>query len=316
MRRLAQPPLAPSRLALTLLVALAASACAGQDPTVAAGDGDAALDNRVDVVATTTQVQDFTRVVGGELVDVTGVLPPGVEAHDYAPSPADLLAVGQADVLVVNGLGLEEWLDATIDSAGFEGLLVDTSADVPVRTDDSGVTDPHIWHSPRNAMLMVEEIADGLAEADPPNADAYRANAEAYLAELEALDGEVAATMAALPSKRLVTNHDAFRYFTDAYDLEVVGAIIPSFDSSAELSGAEVADLVEQIRRTGTKAVFSESSLPARAAETVAREAGVRVVAGEDSLYGDSLGGPGSGAETYLDMVRHNADVIAGALGG
>jgi manganese/iron transport system substrate-binding protein len=330
------PRLRPAVPALALLAAL--TACGGSAASGAADDA-----GRLDVVATTTQLQDFVRVVGGDRVDLTGILRPGVAAHDVSPTPADLVALGEADVLVENGLGLEHWLDSTVTSSGFDGIRVDASEGVEVRTGaeepehaeepddaehadepehtsgdghDHDGADPHIWQSPLNAIVMVGNVADGLAEADPANATAYRANAEAYVEELRALDAEVEAALAPLPDKRVVTNHDAFGYYLDRYGLEFVGSVIPSFDSSAELSGAEVTALVGRIRQSGTTAVFSETSLPPDTAETVGREAGVTVVAGSDALYGDSLGQPGSDAATYVDMIRHNTRVFVEALGG
>ena len=330
----------PVTVATALAVPLVLSGC-GTQSAAAPSDGSAQAE-RLSVVATTTQLQDFVGVVGGDLVDLTGILRPGLEAHDFSPSPADVVAIGEADVLVQNGLGLEHWLGATVASAGFDGTQVDASEGVEVRdtaagahaedehvddpahaeeehADDAeahGQGDPHIWQSPANAVLMVENVADGLAEADPANADVYRANAAAYIEELRALDAEVAAAIGPLPDKRVVTNHEAFGYYTDRYGLELVGAVIPSFDSSTELSDAEVSDLVQRIRETGAKAVFSESSLPPETAETVGREAGVEVVTGEEALYGDSLGEAGSDAATYVDMIRHNTAVFVDALSG
>jgi len=327
----------PATIATALAVPLALAGCGSS--TAAAPSAGSGAAERLSVVATTTQLQDFVGIVGGDHVDLTGILRPGLEAHDFSPSPADVVAIGGADVLVQNGLGLEHWLEATVASAGFDGTPVDASDGVEVRdgaaaegaedehaedehADEEhneaehahGGGDPHIWQSPVNAVTMVENIADGLAEADPAHAEAYRANAAAYTEELRALDAEVAAAIEPLPDKRVVTNHEAFGYYTDRYGLELVGAVIPSFDSSAELSGAEVSDLVERIRATGAKAVFSESSLPPGTAETVGREAGVEVVTGEDALYGDSLGEAGSDAATYVGMIRHNTSVFVDAL--
>ena len=132
---------------------------------------------------------------------------------------------------------------------------------------------------------------------------------------LRALDAEVQRQTAGLANRKVVTNHDAFGYYLDRYHLELVGSVIPSFDSSAELSGRDIRDLVARIRATGAKAIFSETSLPPRAAETIGREAGVRVVTGSDALYGDSLGPPGSDGDTYLKMIRHNTRTIVSNLG-
>ena len=296
--------------ALGGLSLLAAVGCSG-DSGAESGNG------RLRVVATTTQTADFARVVGGDRVDVYGVLKPNVDPHDFEPSPADLDALGRADVIVRNGVGLEDWFDDVIRSAEADGAVVDASTGIPLRrsgTSEGGADDPHIWHNPRYAMRMVTNIESAFATGDPSSATAYRQNTQRYVAALEALDREIDARMGALANRKLVTNHDAFGYLVDRYRLEFVGSIIPTFDTQAELSGRDVSDLVARIRQTGVKAVFSESSLPPRTAESIGREAGVRVVAGEDALYGDTLGPAGSDGATYLQMMRHNARVIADGL--
>jgi ABC-type Zn uptake system ZnuABC Zn-binding protein ZnuA len=291
------------------LVAALAAGCGGDRP---AGSGGGTLE----VVATTTQVADFARVVGGDRVRVTSLIKPNVDAHDYEPSPADLDAIARADVVLKNGVGLEAWLDDTIQSSGFQGPVVDTSQGVPLRRDQGGEPDPHIWQDPRNAQRMAANVERALATAEPAAAPRFAANLAAYTRALKALDAEVARQTGSLANKKLVTNHDAFGYYLDRYGLELVGSVIPSADSSAELSGRDIRDLVARIKATRVKAVFTEASLPARAAETIAAEAGVKVVAGEGALYGDSLGPPGSDADTYVKMIRHNTATIVGALGG
>jgi ABC-type Zn uptake system ZnuABC Zn-binding protein ZnuA len=308
----------------TVLVAVVAAGCSRAQP--AGSDGPLATGRVLHVVATTTQVADFARNVGGDQVQVTSLLKPGVDAHDYEPSPADLEAIARADLVVQNGVGLEEWLDDTIKSSGFTGPVVDTSQGVKLRAGghaDEGEEqaggdehDPHIWQNPRNAQVMAANIQRALAEAEPVNAAAFKANLAAYTKQLQALDAEVERQIDSLANKKLVTNHDAFGYYIDRYGLEFVGSVIPSFDSSAELSGRDIRDLVAKIEATGVKAVFSETTLPPRAAETIGREAGVKVVVGEDALYGDALGPPGSDGDTYLKMIRHNTATIVGNLSG
>jgi ABC-type Zn uptake system ZnuABC Zn-binding protein ZnuA len=296
-------------LLLAAAVAVLAAGCGGEGAQ-RSGGGDA-----LRVVATTTQVQDFAKVVGGDRVQVSGVLRPGVDAHDYEPSPADLDAIARADVLVQNGVGLEEWLQDTVDSAGFQGKMVDASRGARLRSGEEGA-DPHIWQDPGNAKVMVANIERALAEARPADAAAFKANLDAYTAQLDALDASIAERIDGLANKRLVTNHDAFGYYIDRYGLEFVGSIIPSFDSSAELSARSVQELVAKIKATKVRAVFSETSLPARTAEAIGREAGVRVVAGDGALYGDALGPPGSDGDTYLKMMEHNTRTIVAALSG
>jgi ABC-type Zn uptake system ZnuABC Zn-binding protein ZnuA len=297
-----------------LVVAVVAAGCSRQQPAES-GDGPPAAGQVLNVVATTTQVADVATNVGGDRVRVTSLLKPNLDAHDYEPSPADLDAIARADLVLQNGVGLEEWLGDTIESSGFRGPVVDTSQGVRLRLVD-GEPDPHIWQNPRNVQQMAATIERALAAADPADAGVFQVNLAAYTKQLHALDAEVQRQIDSLANKKLVTNHDAFGYYVDRYRLQFIGSIIPSFDSSAELSGRDIRDLVAKIKTTGVKAVFSETSLPPRTAETIAREAGVKVVEGEDALYGDSLGPAGSDGDTYLKMIRHNTATIVSNLSG
>jgi zinc/manganese transport system substrate-binding protein len=300
---------------------------AGQAAPAASGPAPLA------VVATTPEVADFVRNVGGSDVAVTQIIKPNVDPHDYEPTPADIQAIGAAKIVVKNGVGLEEWLDRTIEASGFKGTVVDSSQGVTLREggheegeeehaeeeEHAGEEhDPHIWHDPRNAKIMVTNIEKGLAGADPARAEVFKKNQTAYATELDKLDAEAEAAFAKLPAadRKLVTNHDAFGYYVDRYKLQFVGSVIPSLDTSAELSARQLSDLVAKIKATGTKAIFTESSLPPKSAETIAQQAGVKVVGGEDALFGDSLGAPGTPEGTYLGAERHNTEVIVSALGG
>jgi ABC-type Zn uptake system ZnuABC Zn-binding protein ZnuA len=305
------------RLLIALTAAAVAAALAGCGSSGGASGG-ASGGGRLRVVATTTQVQDFTRAIGGDRIQLTGILKPNVDPHDYEPSPADVDAIARADLLIINGVGLERWLEDTVKSAGFDGTTVDTSKGVRIRQGDAEdpAGDPHIWQNPRNAERMAANVERGLAAAEPADAGRFAANLAAYTRELKALDAEVARQIASLANKKLVTDHDAFGYYLDRYGLQLVGSVIPSFDTSAELSGRDIRDLVARIRATRVKAIFTEASLPPKTAETIAREAGVKVVGGPDALYGDSLGPPGSDADTYLKMIRHNTAAIVANLGG
>jgi zinc/manganese transport system substrate-binding protein/manganese/iron transport system substrate-binding protein len=304
------------RLLIVLGAACLAAVLAGCGGSSGGGSADASGGKMLNVVATTTQVQDFTRVIGGDRIKLTGILKPNVDPHDFEPSPADVDAIARADVLVNNGVGLEHWLEDTINSAGFHGTTVDTSKGVQIRKGDEEdpAGDPHIWQNPQNAKIMVANIEQALAAADPADASSFKANQDAYDAKLDALDAEVARQIDSLANKKLVTNHDAFGYYVDRYHLDFVGSIIPSFDTSAELSAKDVADIVAKIKATGVKAIFSESSLPPHTAETIANEAHVKVVEGENALYGDTLGPAGSDGATYLQMIEHNTKTIVSNL--
>jgi ABC-type Zn uptake system ZnuABC Zn-binding protein ZnuA len=289
-----------------LLVSMAAAlaSCGGQAPASGVVTGRA-----LRVVTTTTQLSDFARVIGGDDVDVYDVVRANVDPHDYEPTPADMEAIRHADLIVKNGVGLEAWLDRTIDSAGSQARVLDASTGVALRPGD-----PHIWHDPTRAKVMVTNLATAMSDIDPNRAGVFAAALASYGAQLDALDTEIGSQMSSLSDKKLVTNHDAFGYYVERYGLTFVGSVIPSFDSQAELSSRQLSGIVARIRAQGVKAVFSERSLPPKTAETVAREAGVEVVAGDDALYGDTLGPPGSDADTYLKMMRHNTRTIVTAL--
>jgi ABC-type Zn uptake system ZnuABC Zn-binding protein ZnuA len=224
----------------------------------------------------------------------------------------------QADVVVMNGVHLEAWLDDAVSASGTNAAVIDASTGIDIRSagdsTDSSEGDPHIWHDPRNAKQMVTTIAAAFVAADPNGASLYEANAARYTAEIDALDTEIAAKIAMLPNRKLVTNHDALGYYIERFGLEFVGSIIPSFETSAEVSASELSDLVDEIKALDVKAVFAESALPSKVAKTIAAEAGVKVVDGDDALYGDGLGPPSSPGGTYLGMMRHNTATIVDNL--
>lgn len=266
------------------------------------------------VVATTTQLADFAREVGGPDVEVYGLLRPNVDAHDFEISPADLDALSRADVILANGLGLEPWLDDAVRASSTGAPVIDTSKGAHLLTDGDqgeGATNPHLWFDPRNARVMVGHAAEAIAGAVPAGAAVdVRARAERYDRQLAELDTWISGRIDTLENRRLVTDHDAFAYFVARYDLVFVGSIIPSFDSSAELSARDLDDLARKVEAEGVRAVFTEQSLPPKAAQALARRTGVTVVSGDDGLYGDSLGPEGSAGATYLSMMRHNTTSI------
>lgn len=314
-----------------LLLAMPLGAACGSGSSAAGGDEGS---GKLQVVATTTQVADFARNVGGDRVQVTQLLKPNVDPHDFEASPADIQAISEADIVVENGVELESWLDDTIDAAGFDGTTVDTSKGVTLRhegddeqensgedeEDDHGhgEADPHIWHDPRNAKTMSRNIQRAFARADADHDADYRANLKRYTGKIDELDAGIERQIATVPSRqrKLVTNHDALGYYLDRYDITFVGSVIPSLDSSAELSGRQLDTLVDDIESEHVQAVFSESSLSPKTARTIGQRAGVTVVAGENSLYSDTLGPRDSAGGTYLSMMRHNTKTIVGGLRG
>lgn len=314
----------PQRAAVAIAAAsvVAASLTACGSDAAAGGASPAAGNGTVKVVATTTQVADFVRAIGGDRVTVTQLVKPNASPHEYEPTPDAIRAIGQAGLLVKNGVGLEdEWLPKTVQASGFHGTEVDSSTGVKLRQGEDESTgkpvdDPHIWHNPQNAKIMCETIEKALIKADPAHTSDYQDHFTAYAAKLDALDKDIEGRVNALPEsdRKLVTNHDAFGYYVDRYHLTFVGSVIPDFSDQAELSGTQLDGLVQKIKDEKVKAVFGESSLPPKTAETIAQQAGVKVIAGDGSLYGDSLGPQGSAGDTYLKSEEFNTRTIVDAL--
>jgi zinc/manganese transport system substrate-binding protein/manganese/iron transport system substrate-binding protein len=306
------------------------------------------------VVATTTQLADFTSAVVGNDGVVSGLILPNSSAHQFDPSAKNLLDVGDAQALVANGAGLEPWLQDLMDAGAFSGDLVVASDGIVLQEgghdhadehageehageehageehageehageehagEEKTAQDPHVWTAPQNAIAMVNNIARGLSDVRPDLADTFAKNAAAYVEKLALLDTWATEAFASVaPEKRLlITNHDAFGYFVDAYGITYVGSIMPSLDDNAEPSAQEIDALIERIKQEGAVAVFSESTLSDKLATTIAREAQVAVYSGDDALYADSLGPEGTDGATYLGATIHNVTVLVTAWGG
>jgi len=292
---------------LSLVAAVFVMAFAG------CGDGGSgAGDTALSAVATTTQVGDFVRQVGGERVEVEQILEPNADPHDYEPRPSDAVALGDAELVFRSGGELDEWLGELIDSAGGDAQPLQLSDAVRL-TEREGAVDPHWWQDPRNAVLAVNAIRDALAEADPAGRGTYRRNAAGYVRRLRRLDSQVAGCIERVPprQRKLVTTHDALGYYADRYGLEVVGAIVPSLSSQAQPSSKDTAELVDQVERLGVRAIFPESSLNPKLERAVARETGAEV---GDALWADTLGPEGSGGATYIDSIQANTGSIVRGL--
>jgi ABC-type Zn uptake system ZnuABC Zn-binding protein ZnuA/ABC-type Mn2+/Zn2+ transport system permease subunit len=270
---------------------------------------------RVDAVATTTQLADFVREVGGEAVAVDQILEPNTDPHDYEPRPSDVEAAAGAELVFASGDDLDGWIDQIVSDSGSDAEVVDLGAEVPVRLpgessgEEASRYDPHWWHDPRNAEAAVREIERALAAADPSHRAEFARNAKAYLGKLRALDRGIARCVDSVPAaqRKLVTDHDAFNYFAERYGIEVVGAVIPSQTTQAQPSAEDLSELARTIEAERVKAVFPESSLSAKVADAIARQTGASA---DYELYGDTLGPGGSAGATYLGMEAANAEAM------
>jgi zinc/manganese transport system substrate-binding protein len=300
------------RTAALLIVSTLALAAAGCGDDDARGSG-----GEVGVVATTTIAGDLVRNVGGDRVDVDALVPADADPHDYEPRPSDAVALAEAGLVVRSGGELDEWLGELIESAGggaAEITLLESVKGIEGGHEEDEI-DPHWWQDPRNAILAVEAVRDALAEADPGGRRAYARNASAYVRELRALDTEIERCIQRVPpeKRKLVTTHDSLGYFAERYDVEVIGAVIPSLSTQAQPSARDVDALVEQIEDEQVEAIFPEVAVSQRLERAIARESGADV-GGE--LWTDSLGEEGSGAETYIAAMRANTGLLAEGMSG
>jgi ABC-type Zn uptake system ZnuABC Zn-binding protein ZnuA/ABC-type Mn2+/Zn2+ transport system permease subunit len=306
----------PRPLALAAAVAALALLAAG------CGTGTGGDSGKLYVVATTTELGDFVREVGGEAVEVDQILQPNTDPHDYEPRPSDVEGAAGAEVIFASGDDLDSWIDQIVDDSGSDAEVVDLGAKVPVRLpgessgEEASKYDPHWWHDPRNAEAAVREIERALAAADPAHKAEFERNAGAYLSRLRALDRGIARCIDSVPprQRKLVTDHDAFGYFAGRYGIDVVGAVIPSQTTQAQASARDLSELARTIEDEGVRVVFPEESLSSKTAEAIARQTGASA---EHKLYGDTLGPEGSAGETYLGMEAANAEaMVRGFTGG
>ncbi len=290
-----------------------------------AGSSPAPAQDRISVVASFAILADFVAEIGGDRVSVTTLVGPGGDVHTFSATPADARAVAEADILVVNGLGFEGWIDRLIEASGFGGPVVVASEGVTALPDahdhihiteggvvhDHDALDPHAWQDVGNAAIYVGNIDAALAAADPAGAAGYAARLEAYEAELAALEAEITEALAGIPPGRqtIVTSHDAFGYFSAAYGIAFLAP--QGVNPDAEAGAGDIAALIRQVNEQMIGAVFVETITDPRLVEQIARETGA-VVGG--TLYSDTLTGPNGPAATYIAMMRHNVRTIAAAL--
>lgn len=274
--------------------------------------------DKLSVVATFSILGDLVKQVGGDRVAVTTLVGPNGDAHVYSPTPADGRRLADAKVVFANGLNFEGWIDRLITSSGTKAITIEAAKGVKtLKGEDEhdhghqGGLDPHAWQNIANARIYAATIRDALISADPSGKAAYEAQAAAYIAKLDTLDAEVKNIVSRIPKdrRRLITSHDAFRYFEDAYGITFVAPQGVSTD--AEASAKDVAKIIQQIKREKIKAVFVENVSDTRLMERIAKETGARI---GDRVFSDALSEPDGPAGTYIDMMRHNIRAFSAAL--
>lgn len=292
---------------LILFLLILATACTPLDSSSGSKTGPV-------ILATTTFLADIARNVAGDRVNIDSLLPVGADPHTYEPVPVDVAKINQSTVLIVNGLDYEQFLTPLLENAGGKRTIVTASDGLPTRQmdDENGesVTDPHMWLDVNRVIKYVENIRDGLVQADPEGTKTYKSNADTYAAKLKKLDAWIVEQVSQIPAgqRLLVTNHEALGYFADRYGFTIVGAVVPGVSSDAAPSAQQMAQLVDQIKASGAPAIFlNETDNPALATQ-IAQETGVKVV---EDLYVESLN---KSAPTYIDMMKHNVTRIVEAL--
>ncbi len=303
---------------------------------------------KLNAVASITIIQDIARNVAGDKLDVDFLVPTDGDVHAFQPQPGNVKKIADADLILVNGVGLEQFLDKLIADSGTKGkvitvseglgiqkfLSVATRADAsssaadtariigvsgsykcgaPQPGEDIGECDPHLWQNVANVIVYTLNIRDAFIAADPANADTYNTNAGNYIAQLEQLDAELFSALSTIPKENrvLVTNHDAMGYFATRYGFQIAGVVLPGGTTGQEPDPKAVAAVITTIKAKHVKAVFLENVASDKLATQIANEAGVRVV---QALYTDALGDPTSSGATYLDMIRANIKTLQDAL--
>jgi ABC-type Zn uptake system ZnuABC Zn-binding protein ZnuA len=304
-------------VSLLLIAQLLLTACQ-PSPAATSSNGQ----NKIKVLAVETFLADMAQNVSGGRLAVTSLVPIGMDPHAFEPTPQDVAAIASSQILIINGAGVESWLNPVLKNVGNNTLVLTASDGLPFRTakpgevpiaDNPGGGDPHFWLDPLSAIQYVQNIQKAFSNIDPAGAADYQKNADAYIAQLKDLDGWIKAQVNPIPAAQrlLITNHESLGYFADRYGFTIVGSIIPSFSTDASPSAQDLAALTTKIRESGAKAIFLETGSNPQLAEQLAKETGVKVVT---DLYTHSTTASDGPAPTYLQMMRHNTMAFVNAL--
>lgn len=292
--------------------AIRAALCTALAAIVAGPVTATAQESRPRIVASFSIVGDIVREIAPQDLEVVALVGPDADAHAFEPRPSDARLVRQADLVIVNGLGFEGWIDRLVVVSGYRGPIVVASRGVTVRYTLHGAADPHAWHDLRQGRIYVRNIADAIVARWPARQSEVAARSAAYLEKLEAADARVRSLLNAIPveRRRVITSHDAFGYFGDAYG--VIFLPLQGVSPASEPAAKTVAKLQRQIREQRIHAIFVENIGNSRLLDQVARDSDVRI---GGTLYSDALSAGARPAATYLALIEHNAHMLAGALG-
>lgn len=274
------------------------------------------------VVTSFSILADLVKVIGGSHVEVTSLVGPNADAHVFDPTPADAKRLADAKLVVINGLGFEGWMDRLIKSSGYRGSVTVASRGVKTIQEAAGhghqhghshshAADPHAWQNPLNVKQYVQNIRLALAAAKPAAAQEFEQRAQAYSRDLDALDQSIRERLKPIPvaQRRIVTSHDAFGYFAAAYNVKFYP--LQGLSTGSEPSAADVVRIIDQIKKNKVTAIFVENISDARVLERITKESGARI---GGTLYADALSEPGTGVDTYLKLIEHNAATIIKGL--
>lgn len=270
------------------------------------------------VVAVESFLGDITRQVAGERVIVVSLIEAGMDPHTFEPIPRDIITISESRLLIVNGGGLENWLQKMIDVQSISIPIVVASSGLTPRLPSSSERmdeqlDPHFWLDPVNIKTYVRNIRDALIEMDPAGRDDYERNAGQYILQLDELNTWIDGEVAQIPpeNRLLVTNHESFGYFADRYGFKIIGTIIPSVSSGSTPTALQLTDLIGKIQYAKVKAIFLEAGSNPELAQTIASETGVTIITG---LLTHSLTGSDGPADTYINMMKYDTQLIVDAL--
>jgi zinc/manganese transport system substrate-binding protein len=272
---------------------------------------------QIQVATSFSILEDLVKNVGGSRVQITNFVPRNSDAHTYQPSTQDVKNLSRAKLVFINGLGLESWFQKLLNNAASKATVVTVSSGLKTRTltlsEERGEVDPHLWWNLQNVIGYVKNIKAALVKADPAGKKFFEANASRYILDLSKLETWAQLELQKIPlaNRKFVTNHDAFGYFAARYGFSIIGNVIPSFGTQSEPSAKETAALIQNIRKDGVKAIFTENVIAPKLAQQVAAETGAKIPA---PLYTDALGNAGSEGDTFLKMFRYNVNIIVSAL--